>query len=87
MGASASTRGIIDETNDRRSIDEVLPGVRGSFSASLFAAEPNGEPEIVGERTVGDLGVAEPNRRNAARLFCVKWKCVPDGSRPSVSEP
>ncbi len=37
-----------------------LPGIRVSFSASLFCADPNGELDIVGERTVGDFGVAEP---------------------------
>lgn len=38
------------------------PGIRGSFSASLFCADPNGEPDIVGDRTVGDFGVAAPKQ-------------------------
>ncbi|CAF4562784.1 unnamed protein product, partial [Rotaria socialis] len=37
-----------------------LPGILVSFSASLFCAEPNGELDNAGERTVGDFGVAEP---------------------------
>jgi hypothetical protein len=40
------------------------PGVRGSFSASLLCAEPIGDPDMVGERIVGDLGVAAPEDRD-----------------------
>ncbi len=36
------------------------PGIFVSFSVSLFCAEPNGEPDILGEWIVGDIGVAEP---------------------------
>jgi hypothetical protein len=39
------------------------PGVFGSFSVSLLCAEPIGEPDIVGERIVGDFGVAAPMNR------------------------
>ena len=39
---------------------QVSPGDLGSFSTSLLCAEPSGEPDKVGERIVGDLGVAVP---------------------------
>jgi hypothetical protein len=44
----------------KKSKIDYLPGIRVSFSASLLCPDPNGEPDIVGERTVGDFGVAEP---------------------------
>ena len=47
---------------------EVEPGVRGSFSVSLLCAEPIGEPDMVGERTVGDLGVAAPEKKNETHI-------------------
>lgn len=39
-----------------------LPVGLTSVSVSLLCAEPNGEAESVGERIVGDMGVAEPEK-------------------------
>ncbi|CAF4154867.1 unnamed protein product, partial [Rotaria magnacalcarata] len=46
-----------------------LPGILVSFSASLFCPEPTGELDNVGERAVGDFGVAEPTIKNIQDTF------------------
>lgn len=68
----------------------ILPWCLLSFSVSLFCAEPIGEPDRVGERTVGDIGVAEPEsieKEFILVLMKIKFGCLPDGKRLSLSEP
>ena len=45
-----------------------LPGDLGSFSVSLLCVEPIGEPDMVGERKVGDFGVAIPINKTNVRI-------------------
>lgn len=47
----------------------VLPGIRVSFSASLFCPDPMGELDIVGERSVGDFGVAQPKNHKIKMII------------------
>lgn len=70
----------------RRSNEDDRPGIRGSFSASLLCADPNGEPDIVGDRTVGDFGVAAPRSSKQTMMIC-KEEIVNESIVASLSEP
>lgn len=72
----------------RRSNEDDRPGIRGSFSASLLCADPNGEPDIVGDRTVGDFGVAAPRSSKQTIMMMICTEEIANKSIvASLSEP
>jgi hypothetical protein len=78
LGIERSIKQKKNKTKQRMINEEISgdskPGVLWSFSVSLLCAESIGEPEKVGERTVGDFGVAVPRWRTS--ILSLKKKTI-----------